>query len=208
MYPYRTRLAVPVSGTGSILQAMIAAEVPIDLVFADRQCKGVEIARHNNIPVEVLPRSFKKSEFGPRARFEYTKEAVNIFRDYYIDLIAMAGFMTVWDPIIFAFYERRVINIHPSLLPLFKGDHAVRDAHAAKVSETGTTVHYATEVLDDERWIIRQERVPVRGDDTVETLHERIKVVERTLYPAVVRELLCTMQPIHLDFGISIPAAA
>jgi phosphoribosylglycinamide formyltransferase 1 len=207
MHAYPVRLAVPVSGTGSILKAMIGEGIPISLVFADRPCRGVEIAKEKSIPVEILHRSFKKSEFDQRKRFEFTKEAVNIFHDYYIDLIAMAGFMTVWDPVIFTHYKDRVINIHPSLLPLFKGDHAVRDALAARVGETGTTIHVATEVLDEGE-IIQQERVQVYPEDSVESLHERIKVVERTVYPAVVRRLMCTMTPIHATFGIQVPAAA
>ena len=81
------------------------------------------------------------------------------------------------------------MNTHPALLPAFKGWHAVDDALAAGVKVTGCTVHYATLEVDDGP-ILAQEAVPVLADDTAETLHERIKDVERRLYPAVLRQLV------------------
>jgi phosphoribosylglycinamide formyltransferase-1 len=82
-----------------------------------------------------------------------------------------------------------VLNTHPSLLPDFKGWHAVPQALEAGVSETGCTVHVATEALDDGP-LLAQERVPILPSDSEETLHERIKNVERTLYPSVVKRVL------------------
>jgi phosphoribosylglycinamide formyltransferase-1 len=81
------------------------------------------------------------------------------------------------------------VNTHPALLPAFKGWHAVEEALAAGVKVTGCTVHLATLEVDDGP-ILAQEAVPVLPDDTVETLHERIKEVERHLYPAVLHELI------------------
>ncbi len=179
------KLAVAVSGVGSILEAMIAMGLPIDLVFADRQCRGLEIAKAANIPTEVLPRTFSKG-FDREA---YTREVIKILEQYQIDLVAMAGYMTVFAPVMFEQYAGKIINIHPSLLPSFKGDHAVADALAFGAKVTGTTIHFATALLDDGK-IIAQQAVPVMPDDTVETLHERIKQVERQLYPTAIKELL------------------
>jgi len=101
----------------------------------------------------------------------------------------MAGFMTVLTGSMFEVYGGRVLNTHPSLLPAFPGAHAVRDALAFGVKVTGCTVHLATERMDDGP-ILAQEAVPVLAGDTEASLHERIKVVERNLYPTVVKEFL------------------
>lgn len=181
------KLAVPVSGTGSILEAMIAYGLPIDLVIADRSCRGIDIAKAKGIKVIILPRTFEK-DFD---RYKYTKDTITILKENGIDLVAMAGYMTVFDKVMFepAHYQNKITNIHPALLPAFKGDHAVRDALSFGVKVTGTTIHFATEKLDDGH-IIAQEAVSVLDDDTEETLHERIKIVERRLYPSVIQKLL------------------
>ena len=101
----------------------------------------------------------------------------------------MAGFGTILDKPIHDRFADRIVNTHPALLPAFKGWHAVDDALAAGVKVTGSTVHYATLEVDDGP-ILAQEAVPVLADDTAATLHERIKDVERRLYPAVLRQLV------------------
>ena len=101
----------------------------------------------------------------------------------------MAGFGTILEKPIHDAFPDRIVNTHPALLPAFKGWHAVHDAFAAGVKVTGCTVHYARLDVDDGP-ILAQEAVPVLPDDTVETLHERIKTVERRLYPAVLHELI------------------
>ena len=113
----------------------------------------------------------------------------NILKEQSIDLVAMAGYMTVFSPIIFQDYKNQITNIHPSLLPSFKGDKAVDDALAFGVKVTGTTIHFATEKLDD-GLIIAQEPVLIEKNDTIESLWERIKIVERRLYPEVISKLL------------------
>jgi phosphoribosylglycinamide formyltransferase-1 len=90
---------------------------------------------------------------------------------------------------VFDAYQGRILNTHPSLLPAFRGAHAVPDALAAGVKVTGCTVHVATVEVDDGP-IVAQEAVPVRDGDTVESLHERIKEVERRLYPEVVARVV------------------
>jgi phosphoribosylglycinamide formyltransferase-1 len=101
----------------------------------------------------------------------------------------MAGFGTILEKPVHDAFPGRIVNTHPALLPAFKGWHAVDDALAAGVKVTGCTVHLATLEVDDGP-ILAQEAVPVLDDDTAETLHERIKEVERRLYPRVLRELI------------------
>ena len=124
--------------------------------------------------------------FGPdfdRAGFTATVAATLVAHQ--VDLVAMAGFGTVMTEAVHRAFPGRILNTHPSLLPAFPGWHGVRDALAAGVAETGCTVHLATVELDAGP-ILAQEVVPVVTGDTEATLHERIKVVERTLYPATV----------------------
>lgn len=101
----------------------------------------------------------------------------------------MAGFMTILSPSIFEDFPGRVINTHPSLLPSFKGAHAVTDAMRFGVKVTGCTVHVATAAVDDGP-ILAQRAVDIRPDDTEDTLHERIKSVEWQLYPQVLSDIL------------------
>jgi phosphoribosylglycinamide formyltransferase-1 len=101
----------------------------------------------------------------------------------------MAGFGTIFSPAMFDDFAGRVLNTHPALLPAFKGWHAVEAALEAGVKVTGCTVHVATSEVDDGP-ILAQEAVPVLPDDTAESLHERIKVVERRLYVDTIRSIL------------------
>ncbi len=101
----------------------------------------------------------------------------------------MAGFGTILAEPVHAAFGGQIVNTHPALLPAFKGWHAVEDALAAGVKVTGWTAHLATVEVDDGP-ILAQEAVPVFADDTVDSLHERIKEVERRRYPEVLRALL------------------
>ena len=106
----------------------------------------------------------------------------------------MAGFGTILGPEMFSAFPDRVVNTHPALLPAFKGWHAVEDALAAGATETGCTVHLATAEVD-EGPILAQEALAIRADDTVESLHERIKEIERRIYPEVLRRLVDESTP-------------
>jgi len=182
-------IAVFVSGTGSLLEAMIGDKLRIKLVMADRECRGLEIARSAGIAVELIDRKDFSSGFDRKA---YTLRIIEALQLHEIDLVAMAGFMTILHPIIFESFRDRIINTHPALLPSFKGDHAVRDALAYGVKLTGCTIHIATEELDAGR-ILSQKSVPVKIGDSKESLHERIKKVERKLYPLVIRNFAKTI---------------
>jgi phosphoribosylglycinamide formyltransferase-1 len=180
------RVAVLVSGTGTILEAMVEAGVPIALVAADRPCQALDRAGKAGIEPLLVARH----SFGPDFdRVGYTERMVAELQERHIDLIAMAGFGTVFSAPIHDAYGGRILNTHPALLPAFPGWHAVEDALAYGVKVTGCTVHVAGLEVDTGP-ILAQEPVRVRDDDTVETLHERIKAVERRLYPETILSIL------------------
>ena len=122
-------------------------------------------------------------------RVAYTAEVVGVLARDEVDLVAMTGFGTIMKTQIHDAYPDRIVNTQPALLPAFKGWHAVGEALAAGVKVPGCTVHYARLDVDDGP-ILAQEAVPVLVDDTVASLHERIKDVERRLYPSVLRQLI------------------
>ncbi len=182
------RLAVLVSGTGSILEAIIEANLPVAMVLSDRPCRGIELAKSCDIHTAVIERTDFGSTFD---RIAYSSDVAAVLTQADVDLVAMAGFGTVLAAPFFDRYSGRVLNTHPSLLPAFAGWHAVREALAHGVKVTGCTVHIATETVDAGP-VLAQETVPVLPNDTEETLHERIKAVERKLYPATIAEFANT----------------
>lgn len=178
------KLAVFVSGIGSLLEAMLEQNVPVRLVVADRACQGLQIAAQAGIPTVLVDRAQFKASQGFR-RTAYTRALVMEVRDWDIQKIAMAGFMTRLARPMFDAYGDNILNNHPSLLPAFKGDNAVAAALAYGAKVTGFTIHVATLKLDSGP-ILFQTAVTVEESDTEATLHERIKVQERIHYPAYV----------------------
>jgi phosphoribosylglycinamide formyltransferase-1 len=185
----RPVLGVLASGTGSILEAIVDAGLPVAVVVVDRPCRAVDVAGAAGFTAEVVARRDFGSGFDRPA---YTAEVVAALDRHQVTTVAMAGFGTVLSGAIFERFGGRVLNTHPALLPAFKGWHAVRDALEAGVAETGCTVHVATEAVD-EGPILAQEAVPVVPGDTEDSLHARIKVVERRLYPATIASFLTTI---------------
>jgi len=183
------RVAVLVSGTGTILDAMLGEHVPVALVVADRPCRALEIAAGAGIEVELVERA----DFGGFGagfdRWAFTRAVTDVLHAHDIELVAMAGFGTVFARPLFDAFPGRILNTHPALLPAFPGWHAVEDALAAGVAVTGCTVHLAT-VETDAGPVLAQAEVPVLAGDTVASLHERIKQVERRLYPATVKKMI------------------
>jgi phosphoribosylglycinamide formyltransferase 1 len=179
------RLAVLVSGSGTILRAMFEAGLPVTTVLADRPCPALEIAEGYGAAPELVDRN-AYGGFGPDFDREgFTRTVTATLVAHQVDLVAMAGFGTIMTQAVHTAFPERILNTHPALLPLFPGWHGVRDALAAGVSETGCTVHLATLEMDAGP-ILAQEAVPVLPGDTESSLHERIKVVERSLYPDTV----------------------
>ena len=180
------RIAVLASGSGTILRSMLDADLPIAVVVADRPCGALGIADEAGVATELVERTTFRASFD---RVAYTHEVLDALARHRVDLIAMAGFGTILSKPIHDAYPDKIVNTHPALLPAFKGWHAVEDALALGVKVTGCTVHFARLEVD-EGPILAQEAVRVLPDDTVESLHERIKEVERRIYPEVLRALI------------------
>ncbi len=183
------RLGVLASGSGTILEAILGSRLPVCLVVADRPCRALDIAAGAGVHAELVLRD----SYGPVFdRVSYTHRVVEALQLHNVEVVAMAGFGTVLAPELINAFPGRVLNTHPALLPDFKGWHAVRDALASGVKVTGTTVHVATENVD-EGPVLAQEEVPVLPGDTEHTLHERIKMVERRLYPETIRRFIAEL---------------
>jgi phosphoribosylglycinamide formyltransferase-1 len=171
---------------------MLSSGLEVALVASDRACRGLEVAKLAGVEAILIDRGdfggFTK-EFD---RDAYSRTLADALVSRRIDLVAMAGFGTIVTTPLHAAFPGRVLNTHPSLLPEFKGWHAVAQALAAGVSESGCTVHVATEALDDGP-ILAQRRVEVLASDDEQSLHERIKDVERVLYPMVVSRVMASL---------------
>lgn len=184
------RLVVLVSGTGTLLQALLDAGrnpaygARVAAVVADRAgIEGLRRADSAGVPTVVV----RVDDFPDRDSWDVAlTEAVAPYRP---DLVVSAGFMKILGPRFLATHP--VVNSHPALLPSFPGTHAVRDALAYGVRVTGCTIHLVDSGVDTGP-IVAQEAVAVHDDDTVETLHERIKAAERVLLVDIVGRLVRT----------------
>ncbi len=167
----------------SIRSGALAAEARV--VISDvLEAPILEIAREFSVPNAYLP----PGEFRTRLEPQTEMELVQMLRDAGVELVVLAGFMRVLKAPMLEAFPRRIINIHPSLLPKFPGLEAWKQALAAGETVTGCTVHYVDEQIDHGD-IIAQREVPILPDDTAETLHARIQIAEHELYPAVVAQL-------------------
>ena len=180
------RTAVLASGSGTLLDAILSDGIPVDLVVVDRPCAAIDVAERHGVRAVCHERGSFGADFD---RDAYTAEVTRVLEDAGIELVVMAGYGTVFGRAIHEAFPHRILNTHPALLPAFKGWHAVDDALAYGVKVTGCTVHVATLEVDAGP-ILAQEAVPVLPDDTPTELHERIKQVERRLYPDTIRAVL------------------
>ena len=178
------KIGVLVSGSGTNLQAFIDAiaakelDAEIVLVVSSRpDAYGIERAKEANIPVLVLNKGVYADPKAADARI------VAALQEAGAEYVFMAGYMRMVTPVMLDAFPNRVVNLHPALLPSFKGAHGIQDAFDAGVKYTGVTVHFANAEYDKGP-IIAQEPVAVLETDTVETLEERIHAVEHRLYPA------------------------
>jgi phosphoribosylglycinamide formyltransferase-1 len=178
------RLVVLASGTGTLLASLLeaaAGEYPARVVAvgADRDCRAVEIAKAASLPTFIV----RLADHSDRDAWDAALTAATAVHTP--DLIVSAGFMKILGPQFLSRYSGRIVNSHPALLPAFPGTHAVADALAYGVKVTGCTVHLI-DAGTDTGPILAQQAVPVLDGDDEETLHERIKVVERRLLVDVV----------------------
>ncbi|MEN4477069.1 phosphoribosylglycinamide formyltransferase [Mycolicibacterium cosmeticum] len=174
-----SRLVVLASGTGSLLEALLAAaagDYPGEVVAVgtDRACRALEIAAGAGVP------SFTVRLGDHTDRAAWDSALTDAVARHEPDLVVSAGFMKILGPQFLSRFEGRVVNTHPALLPAFPGARAVAEALGYGVRVTGATVHLV-DAGTDTGPILAQETVPVLDDDDEETLHERIKVVERRL---------------------------
>jgi phosphoribosylglycinamide formyltransferase 1 len=181
------------SGKGSncraILESVRAGKLPalarvvISDVF-DSPILG--IAREFTVPNAYLPPGQFRTRLEPSAE----QELVRMLHEADVELVVLAGFMRVLKSPMLEAFPRRIINIHPSLLPKFPGLEAWKQALAAGETVTGCTVHYVDDKIDHGD-IIAQREVPILPDDSPDSLHARIQLAEHELYPAVIAQL-CT----------------
>jgi phosphoribosylglycinamide formyltransferase 1 len=180
------------SGSGSNMQAILDAidagtlDARIGLVLSDNPDAFIlKRASQRGVATEVID----CGEFRVKFPEEAQSETAQRLKAAGVDLVCLAGFLRlVKRPLLDAFPDR-VINIHPSLLPAFPGLEAWKQALAAGAAETGCTVHYVDEGMDTGP-IILQEKLSVLADDTAESLHARIQLLEHQLYPAAIRKLI------------------
>ncbi|MHB8497235.1 MAG: phosphoribosylglycinamide formyltransferase [Acidimicrobiales bacterium] len=205
--PSAVAVAVLASGAGTILEAVLAADLPVRLVVTDRPCRAIEVAVAANVASILVDRA-EFGGYGPGFdRDGYTEALTEVLVRFDVQVVAMAGFGTVLGEAVHVAFPGRILNTHPALLPAFPGWHAVADALASGVKETGATVHIATPEMDAGP-VLAQRSVPVLPDDTEDTLHERIKVVERSLYPEAIAHFIEALQRggSAADLGVADPA--
>src|SRR4051812_9158415 len=182
------RLGILGSGKGTncraILERIQAGELQakVAVVISDVfDAPILDIAREFSIPNAFLPPGHFKTRLEPRTE----AQLVQMLREAEVDLVILAGFMRVLKAPMLEAFPRRILNIHPSLLPKFPGLSAWSQALAAGEKVTGCTVHFVDALIDHGANIAQRE-VPILPNDTPETLHERIQMAERELYPEVI----------------------
>ena len=186
----RLPIAILGSGKGSncraILERIRSGDLTVEarVVISDvLDAPILDIAREFSVANAYLP----PGQFRTRLQLQAEEELVEILRQAGVHLVVLAGFMRVLHAPMLEAFPRRIINIHPSLLPKFPGLEAWKQALAAGETVTGCTVHYIDDKIDHGQIISRRE-VAILPHDTPESLHARIQIAERELYPAAIAE--------------------
>ena len=186
------RLSIGILGSGkgsncrAILERIRSGDLTAEarIVISDvLDAPILDIAREFSVANAYLP----PGQFRTRLQLEAEEQLVEILREAGVHLVVLAGFMRVLHAPMLEAFPRRIINIHPSLLPRFPGLEAWKQALAAGETVTGCTVHYIDDEIDHGQIVARQE-VAILPDDTPESLHARIQIAERELYPAAIAE--------------------
>jgi len=184
------RIGVLLSGRGSNFEALAdsvaAGRIPgaeIAVVVSNREgAPGIDKAKERTIPTRVIPSKGLERE-------AYDRQVVAVLNEHKVDLVCLAGYMRLLSPFFVASFPNRILNIHPSLLPSFPGLESQRQALEYGVKFAGCSVHFVDENLDAGP-IVLQATVPVRDDDTEETLSTRILAEEHRIYTEAVRIVL------------------
>lgn len=194
----KKKVVILISGSGSNMVALVEAtrkeNFPAEIVAVlsdNKNAKGIEKARTFNIPTHVVERK----DFADKEAFEIA--LLNRIDEYRPDILCLAGFMRLISQRIISPYEGKILNIHPALLPLFRGLHTHQRAIEAGVKISGCTVHLVTEGMDEGE-ILGQAAVPVLKNDTADSLAARVLKVEHQLYPATLRAFIE-----HRDDGVN-----
>src|ERR1041384_8054749 len=190
----KARIAILISGRGSNMIALADAvregtipNAQISIVISDQpNAAGIEKAKQLGIETAVIKR-------GGRSREEHDREIIAALRARSVDLVCLAGYMRILSHEFIEAYRGRILNIHPSLLPLFPGLEPQRQALAHSAKTSGCTVHLVDETLDGGP-VIAQREVPIHEGDTVESLAARILVEEHKLYPEAVNQVLAQLR--------------
>ena len=184
------RIVILASGSGSLAKAIFDTDLSdvngevVALVCDKPGAQVLQRAEQRHIESYTIPMLPDRNI--------WNSELENLIAALRPDLVVSAGFMRILPEAITSRFK--IINSHPALLPLFPGAHAVRDALAAGAKETGTTIHWVDAGVDTGE-VIAQEKVEILEGDTEESLHERIKIVERGLIVATIRQVLTTLEP-------------
>ena len=181
------KVAILLSGRGSNFEAIyknsIIGDSPFEIavVVSDkRKAKGLKTAGDLGIPTRFIrPRDFS-------SKYEYEKNLIELFETFKIDLICLAGFMRIISPTLIKKYPNRIINIHPSLLPLFPGLDAQKQAIEAGAELSGCTVHFVDEGVDSGP-VIMQASVEIEKNDSEESLSKKILIEEHSIYSEVIK---------------------
>ncbi|EFG49956.1 phosphoribosylglycinamide formyltransferase [Aerococcus viridans ATCC 11563 = CCUG 4311] len=188
------RLAVFASGSGSNFEALVKAirkqtiEAEVALLVSDKP-DAFALNRADTLAVPSV--SFYPKQFPSKEVFE--REVLDHLKEADIDLIVLAGYMRIIGQTLLEAFDNRIINIHPSLLPLYPGKQGIQDAFDAGAKETGVTVHLVDEGIDTGT-ILAQEKVVIDPDDTIESLEEKLHAVEHVLYPEVIQTYIKNLQ--------------
>lgn len=190
----KKKIGVLISGNGTNLQALLDAcadknyPAEITVVISNKaDAFGLNRAATAGIPAHVIDHK----KFKSRDAFDDAMQ--EMLERHNAELVCLAGFMRLLSAKFVKRWQGKLLNIHPSLLPQFKGAHAVRDALAAGAKETGCTVHQVTEELDAGP-VILQAKVQVKPGDTEESLHQRIHEEEHRIYPEALKLLISKLK--------------
>ena len=187
MIKEKANIAVFISGRGTNLKALILrskkkkCNYKVAYVISNKKnAAGLKIAKKNKILTKILSRSFLKTE---------QKKLAKILINYNIKFICLAGFMRILSPYFLNFFKNKIINIHPSLLPKYKGLNTHQRALKAKEKFSGCTIHFVNKKLDSGK-IISKKKVKILKKDSLKKLEKRVLKEENKLYPLVLEKLI------------------